>query len=162
MPGTAVGFEVSAESAVTVGQLHIYPSTPVCDIMHVCSRAGLGGGMGVFLAGPIVDELGQCAKAGDEVLPSARRVLEVVVPLVYRAAMKAAFLDLGTAGVTAKVSLVPARSYTLFRGQFRCCICTAIVYVQQRAPSFDCPPYPFCAYTAAIRTLGTSAARFAL
>ena len=24
--------------------------------------------MGVFLAGPIVDELGQCAKAGDEVL----------------------------------------------------------------------------------------------
>ena len=28
---------------------------------------GLGGGMGVFLAGPIVDELSQCAKAGDEV-----------------------------------------------------------------------------------------------
>ena len=37
-------------------------------------------------------------------LQSARRVLEVVVPLVYRPALKAAFLDLGTAGVTAKVS----------------------------------------------------------
>ena len=38
-----------------------------------------------------------------QVLPAARRVLEVVVPLVYRPAMKAAFLDLGTAGITAKV-----------------------------------------------------------
>ena len=53
----------------------------------VVVSAGLGGGMGVFLGGPIVDELKDCVGATD-VPASARRVLEVMVPLVYRPAMK--------------------------------------------------------------------------
>lgn len=53
----------------------------------VSRGAGLGGGMGVFLGGPIVDELKDCVGAAD-VPASARRVLEVLVPLVYRPAMK--------------------------------------------------------------------------
>ena len=58
-------------------------------------------------------------------LPAARRVLEVVVPLVYRPAMKAAFLDLGTAGITAKVLRLQLRAlHTLAAelcGWYPCC-----------------------------------------
>jgi len=52
-----------------------------------------------------------------QVLPAARRVLEVVVPLVYRPAMKAAFLDLGTAGTTAKVLQVSGCGQLCMRGE---------------------------------------------
>lgn len=43
--------------------------------------------MGVFLGAPIVDELKDCLGAAD-VAAAARRCLEVLVPLVYRPAMK--------------------------------------------------------------------------
>ena len=42
-------------------------------------------------------------------------MLEVVVPLVYRPAMKAAFLDLGTAGTTAKVLSLFATGFSCAR-----------------------------------------------
>ena len=43
--------------------------------------------MGVFLGGPIVEELKDCVGASD-VPAAARHALEVLVPLVYRPAMK--------------------------------------------------------------------------
>ena len=43
--------------------------------------------MGVFLAGPVVEELKDAVGAPD-VPAAARRALEVLVPLVYRPAMK--------------------------------------------------------------------------
>lgn len=58
-------------------------------LVRLCARAaGLGGGMGVFLAEPIVDELRSVADAPDDSGDQARRVLEVLVPLMYRPAMK--------------------------------------------------------------------------
>ncbi len=48
--------------------------------------AGLGGGMGMFLAGPLVEELkGEVASSSPL---DSRRMLELLVPLVYRPAMK--------------------------------------------------------------------------
>jgi hypothetical protein len=49
--------------------------------------AGLGGGMGPFLMGPLVEELKQTLNPNTP-LSDARRVLEVLVPLVYRPALK--------------------------------------------------------------------------
>ena len=58
-----------------------------------CPLTGLGGGMGMFLAGPLVEEL------KDEVASASpldsRRMLELLVPLVYRPAMKVHFAVLG-------------------------------------------------------------------
>ena len=48
---------------------------------------GLGGGMGMFLSGPIIAELSAAPDATDP-LAAGRRVLEVVVPLSYRPALK--------------------------------------------------------------------------
>ena len=48
--------------------------------------------MGLFLAGPIVDELKDSVAAPD-VPAAARRALEVLVPLVYRPAMKVCTLN---------------------------------------------------------------------
>jgi hypothetical protein len=86
-------------------------------VRAVARAAGLGGGMGVFLARPIVDVLTAAAAAATAApaaaaagrAPSARpsstavtaahaaarRALEVLVPLAYRPAVKAALLDLG-------------------------------------------------------------------
>ena len=47
--------------------------------------------MGLFLAGPIVDELKDSVSSAD-VPAAARRSLEVLVPLVYRPAMKVCVL----------------------------------------------------------------------
>lgn len=43
--------------------------------------------MGVFLSGPIIAELTAASQAADP-LASGRRILEVVVPLCYRPALK--------------------------------------------------------------------------
>ncbi len=43
--------------------------------------------MGVFLAGPLVEEL-RVAPASEAPLAAGRRVLEVLVPLAYRPALK--------------------------------------------------------------------------
>ncbi len=43
--------------------------------------------MGVFLAGPLVEEL-RAAPASEAPLAAGRRVLEVLVPLAYRPALK--------------------------------------------------------------------------
>jgi hypothetical protein len=43
--------------------------------------------MGVFLAGPLAAEL-RAAPGAEAPLPAARRILEVLVPLVYRPAVK--------------------------------------------------------------------------
>ena len=51
-------------------------------------QAGLGGGMGVFLAGPLMEELKAAANGRSALLGAARRILEILVPLVYRPAMK--------------------------------------------------------------------------
>lgn len=62
-------------------------------VVRVCARAaGLGGGMGPFLVEPIIEELKGVA-ASPAPLHDARRLLEVLVPLVYRPALKAALLD---------------------------------------------------------------------
>ena len=44
--------------------------------------------MGVFLAGPLMEELKAAANDRSALLGAARRILEVLVPLVYRPAMK--------------------------------------------------------------------------
>lgn len=64
--------------------------------------AGLGGGMGLFLAGPLAEEL-RAATAAEAPLVAGRRVLEVLVPLVYRPAIKAALLQLETAAGLARL-----------------------------------------------------------
>jgi hypothetical protein len=51
--------------------------------------AGLGGGMGPFVAAPLAEALAACAGAPHE----AQRLLELAVPLAYRPALKAALLD---------------------------------------------------------------------
>lgn len=57
-------------------------------LVRLCARAsGLGGGMGMFVAGPLVEELNEAAKAGKP-LEDARCCLEVLVPLAYRPAIK--------------------------------------------------------------------------
>lgn len=43
--------------------------------------------MGVFLAGPLAEEL-RAAPAAEVPLAAGRRVLEVLVPLAYRPALK--------------------------------------------------------------------------
>ncbi|KAL4436605.1 hypothetical protein ABPG75_003744 [Micractinium tetrahymenae] len=53
--------------------------------------AGLGGGMGPFLVEPLLEELATVAESPAPV-HDARRLLEVIVPLVYRPALKAAML----------------------------------------------------------------------
>eukprot|EP00803_Ostreobium_quekettii_P004620 evm.model.scf_474.1 EVM.evm.TU.scf_474.1 scf_474:3451-21135(-) len=65
------------------------------SVVRLCSRAsGLGGGMGRFLAEPLVSEVAELAKstapAGD-----GRRVVEMLAALAGWPAMKAALLDLG-------------------------------------------------------------------
>lgn len=72
-------------------------------LVRLAARAaGLGGGMGVFLSGPIIAELGAASQAADP-LASGRRILEVVVPLCYRPALKAAFLQLECGGALARL-----------------------------------------------------------
>jgi len=86
-------------------------------VRAVARAAGLGGGMGVFLMGPLVDTLktaaAGAAAAAAPATPApgavaaahaaARRALEVVVPLAYRPALKAALLDLGTVDALARL-----------------------------------------------------------
>ena len=50
--------------------------------------AGLGGGMGIFLAGPLVEELRATLDQATSQPLDCRRMLELLVPLVYRPAMK--------------------------------------------------------------------------
>ena len=52
-----------------------------------CHPAGLGGGMGLFLMGPLALQLQDAAESSAPVLP-AMRLLTVLVPLVYRPALK--------------------------------------------------------------------------
>ena len=54
--------------------------------------AGLGGGMGAFLAEPLMDELRDCSRSADTSLQDVRKVLEILVPLIYRPAMKVLIL----------------------------------------------------------------------
>eukprot|EP00884_Botryococcus_braunii_P007126 jgi/Botrbrau1/16414/Bobra.0142s0014.1 len=64
-------------------------------LVRFCARAaGLGGEMGMRLIEPIVTEL-QLALGSKEPGPPALRVVEVLVPLVYRPALKVAMLQLG-------------------------------------------------------------------
>ncbi|PRW45038.1 G-patch domain-containing [Chlorella sorokiniana] len=61
-------------------------------VVRVLARAaGLGGGMGPFLVEPLLEEL-QTAAESPAPLHDARRLLEVIVPLVYRPAIKSAML----------------------------------------------------------------------
>lgn len=55
--------------------------------MYACHLAGLGGGMGLFLAQPLAQELA-LAIAPTSPLAHARRLLTILVPLAYRPAMK--------------------------------------------------------------------------
>ena len=64
--------------------------------------AGLGGGMGPFLSRPLADALADAAAPASP-LATGRAVLETLVPLAYRPAVKAALLDLGAASALAKV-----------------------------------------------------------
>ncbi len=58
--------------------------------------------MGLFVMGPVAEALRGAAAAaapsGGGAASGARRVLEALVPLAYRPAVKAALLDLGAAG----------------------------------------------------------------
>ena len=49
---------------------------------------GLGGGVGTFLAGPLMAELEVCSSE-EYSTRDMRRMLEILVPLMYRPAMKA-------------------------------------------------------------------------
>ena len=60
--------------------------------------------MGVFLAGPLAEEL-RAAPGAEAPLPAARRILEVLVPLVYRPAVKVTAPSL-----MAAASLLPTAS----------------------------------------------------
>ena len=65
-------------------------------VRFLCKGAGLGGGMGTFLMGIISTQLDEallpmtCAQVG---MYDARKVLELLVPLLYQPALKAAALD---------------------------------------------------------------------
>jgi hypothetical protein len=59
--------------------------------------------MGPFLAEPLVESLCALAAAGTP-LHDARRTLELLVPLVYRPALKAAALDAGAAVALARLT----------------------------------------------------------
>lgn len=70
---------------------------PLLTLDHTpLSSAGLGGGMGMFLAGPLAEEL-RAAPAAEAPLVAGRRALEVLVPLVYRPAIKVHLTSLHTA-----------------------------------------------------------------
>ncbi|KAK9829627.1 hypothetical protein WJX72_006957 [[Myrmecia] bisecta] len=94
-------------------------------LVRLCARAaGLGGGMGVFLAGPLIEQLKE-AIATSAALAEVRRILEILVPLVYRPALKAAFLDLKLAGISARLlsRLVPV----LNEGADAVALCTMVM-----------------------------------
>jgi hypothetical protein len=61
-------------------------------LVRLCGRAaGLGGGMGPFLAAPLVEELTGSYRAAEKGLrpwAECRRVLEVLAPLAAKPAMK--------------------------------------------------------------------------
>ncbi|KAK9862215.1 hypothetical protein WJX84_008545 [Apatococcus fuscideae] len=97
-----------------------------CGLVRLCARAsGLGGGMGMFLAGPLVEELKEEVASSSPL--DSRRMLELLVPLVYRPAMKAAFLDLKVAGMLARLlnRLVPMVADSTEAGQ----LCTMAMEV---------------------------------
>lgn len=98
------------------------PALVRAALVRVVARAaGLGGGMGVFLMAPLVDILKYASAAaagtaaGTAAAPppsrasmaathtAARRALEVVVPLAYRPALKAALLDLDAVDALARL-----------------------------------------------------------
>lgn len=57
-------------------------------LVRLCARgSGLGGGMGAFMVGPLMQELTNAAQPSKD-FAEARRCLEVLVPLAYRPAMK--------------------------------------------------------------------------
>lgn len=57
-------------------------------LVRLCARAsGLGGGMGMFVVGPLMEELAEATQPSKQVF-DARRCLEVLVPLAYRPAIK--------------------------------------------------------------------------
>ncbi|CAL8468510.1 g8050 [Coccomyxa elongata] len=79
-------------------------------LVRLCARAsGLGGGMGAFMVGPLMEELAEAAQPSKPLF-DARRCLEVLVPLAYRPAIKAALLDAGCAAALGQLlaRLVPA------------------------------------------------------
>lgn len=53
--------------------------------------AGLGGGMGMFVAEPIVQAMAEVVETRAS-LAEVRRVLEIIVPLAYRPALKVGHL----------------------------------------------------------------------
>ncbi|GIL89178.1 hypothetical protein Vretifemale_16983, partial [Volvox reticuliferus] len=70
-------------------------------VRMVVKAAGLGGGMPTFLAAPLVEALAALVRGGAgsgtvasaPALTDARRLLEVLAPLAYKATIKAALLD---------------------------------------------------------------------
>ncbi|KAG2486887.1 hypothetical protein HYH03_014481 [Edaphochlamys debaryana] len=84
-----------------------------CAAVRTAARAaGLGGGMPSFLAAPLVEALaalvrGQAAGAapgpGPGPLTDARRLLEVLAPLAYKPAIKAALLDARAVSVLSRL-----------------------------------------------------------
>lgn len=65
------------------------------SVIHACRLAGLGGGMGLFLAEPLAQELA-LAIAPTSPLAHARRLLTILVPLAYRPAMKVTISRMGS------------------------------------------------------------------
>lgn len=93
-----------------VGQLHGILELPTHNPTHSTFNAvlwpvplaGLGGGMGPFLVEPIVEDL-RSVLDSPAPLHGARRLLEVLVPLVYRPAIKSALLGTDVVQLLANV-----------------------------------------------------------
>lgn len=72
--------------------------TSECSILHIAlvriiaKGAGLGGGMGTYLIGILSSGLEACL-VSSSLLYETRKVMEVLVPLLYHPAMKSAALD---------------------------------------------------------------------
>jgi len=64
----------------------------VAMIRFVAKGAGLGGGMGTFLLGPFGSTLESCIDSST-LLYDSRKILELLVPILYQPAIKAAALD---------------------------------------------------------------------
>eukprot|EP00890_Picochlorum_soloecismus_P005647 jgi/Picsp_1/6083/NSC_03437-R1_hypothetical protein COCSUDRAFT_56177 [Coccomyxa subellipsoidea C-169] len=64
----------------------------VAMIRFVAKGAGLGGGMGTFLLGTFSSTLESCLESS-KLLYDARKILELLVPILYQPAIKAAALD---------------------------------------------------------------------
>ncbi len=84
-------------------------------LVRLCARAsGLGGGMGAFMVGPLMEELAEAAQPSKPLF-DARRCLEVLVPLAYRPAIKVRTLCLSSATVVHLGSSVGEQASMLSR-----------------------------------------------